>query len=56
LDESVSISKLESLICNIALFYKGSAPIPWLQTLPLSRLVSLHNQAVKINKEMTKNV
>jgi hypothetical protein len=56
LDESIGLSKLEGLICEIALFYKGSAPIPWLQKLPYSRLVSLHNQAVRINKEISKNV
>lgn len=45
-------SKLEALICNLAYFYKGSASFEWLENQTLPKLLSLNEQAVKINKQL----
>jgi len=49
LDEN---SKLESLICNLAFFYKGAASFEWLESLPIPKLLRLNEEASKINEAM----
>ena len=49
-------SKLESLICNLAYFYKGSASMDWLESQPIPKLIRLQKEAEKINKQLEKNV
>jgi hypothetical protein len=56
LDEDFSLKKLQNFICEIALFYKGSASMEWLEKQSLSKLKSLYDNAVRINKEINKNV
>jgi hypothetical protein len=46
------ISELDSLICNLAHFYKGSASFEWLEKQPMSKMVRLSKEASKINKAM----
>jgi hypothetical protein len=48
--------KLESLICNLAYFFKGSASMDWLESQPIPKLLRLQKEAQKINKQLEKNV
>jgi hypothetical protein len=41
-------SQLESIICNLAYFYKGSASIDWLELQPIPKLLRLQKEAEKI--------
>tara|TARA_R110000796_G_scaffold218617_1_gene334535 strand:- start:317 stop:502 length:186 start_codon:yes stop_codon:yes gene_type:complete len=43
---------IESLICNLAYFYKGSASFEWLETQSFTKLMRLNDEAVKINEKM----
>jgi hypothetical protein len=47
-------SRLESLICNLAYFYKGSASFEWLENQPIPKLLKLQKEAEKINKQLEK--
>lgn len=45
-------SKLDELICSLAYFYKGSASFEWLESQTIPKLLNLHKQAEKLNKQM----
>jgi hypothetical protein len=49
-------SKLETIICNLAYFYKGSASMDWLESQSIPKLLRLQKEAEKINKQLEKNV
>jgi len=43
---------IESLICDLAFFYKGSASFDWLESQPFIKLMRLNDEAIKINDKM----
>jgi hypothetical protein len=47
---------IESIICNIGYFYKGSASFEWLELQPITKILRLQKEAEKINKQREKNV
>ena len=55
MDEDFKL-ELESLICNLAYFFKGSASMDWLESQPIPKLLRLQKEAEKINKQLEKNV
>lgn len=52
-DNNVSI---ESIICNLGYFYKGSASFEWLELQPITKILRLQKEAEKINKQLERNV
>jgi hypothetical protein len=46
------IDKIDSLICYLAYFYKGSASFEYLESQPLSKVFRLGKEAEKISKAM----
>lgn len=47
---------IESIICNLGYFYKGSASFEWLELQPITKILRLQKEAEKINKQLEKNV
>jgi hypothetical protein len=47
-------TKIDAILCNLAYFYKGAASFEWLENQPLSRLITLNEEASKIAKELNK--
>lgn len=47
---------IESIICNLGYFYKGSASFDWLESQPITKILRLQKEAEKINKQLEKNV
>lgn len=47
---------IESIICNLGYFYKGSASFEWLELQPITKILRLQKEAEKINKQREKNV
>ena len=47
---------IESIICNVGYFYKGSASFEWLELQPITKILRLQKEAEKINKQREKNV
>jgi hypothetical protein len=50
----VEVTKIDDIICSLAIFYKGAASFEWLENQTLSKIMSLQEQANKINKELSK--
>jgi hypothetical protein len=44
--------KLDSVICELAYFYKGAASFEWLESQTIPKLLHLHEEALKINEQM----
>lgn len=53
-DLLVEVTKIDDIICSLAIFYKGAASFEWLENQTLSKIMSLQEQANKINKELSK--
>ena len=54
--KSINNERLNELICNLALFYKGSASFEWLETQPITKLLILQREAVKINDKTKREI
>lgn len=44
--------RLESIISDLAYFYKGAASFDWLESQPIPKLIRLNKEAQRINKQM----
>ena len=47
---------LDELICNLALFYKGSASFEYLEKQPITKLLILEREATRINARTTREI
>jgi len=47
---------LNELICSLALFYKGAASFQWLEEQPITKLLILQDEAVKINDRTKREI
>ncbi len=54
--DNISHYPLDELICNLALFYKGSASFEWLENQSITKLLILQCEAVKINDKTRREI